>query len=194
MQILNKEYDNILFVHIPKTAGTSVFDLLYKHGLDPWKRTYLRGHDPFFSLAKDNVINDKVFSFCIVRNPYTRTYSCFKQFNKTNKTDISFIEYLENIKNKKISTTTPLLHFPQSFYAVQEKELQVSKAYRFENLKELEDDLDWKLGRSNIGNYMVELYYKDYTNQAIDLTQELYEADFANFGYSSDFNQSLGER
>lgn len=191
MIVNNKEYEKLLFVHIPKTAGTSVFKMLYKNGLDPWTRTYLRGHDPYFSLAKDNEINDNVFSFCIARNPYTRTYSCFKQFNKTNKTSISFIEYLTNIKNNNISTVTPLLHFPQSFYVIEDKTLQVDKAYRFENLKELENDLGWKLELTNTGNYMVELYYEDYTKEAIEITQELYRVDFINFGYSTEFNQAM---
>jgi hypothetical protein len=191
MIVNNKEYERLLFVHIPKTAGTSVFKMLYKKGLDPWTRTYLRGHDPYFSLAKDNEINDKVFSFCITRNPYTRTYSCFKQFNKTNKTNISFIEYLTNIKNNNISTLTPLLHFPQSFYVIEDKNLQVNKAYRFENLKELENDLEWKLELTNTGKYMVELYYEDYTKEAIEITQELYGVDFINFGYSTEFSKAM---
>jgi hypothetical protein len=195
MRILNKEYDNILFVHIPKTAGTSIFKILHREGLDHWKRTYPRGHDPYFSLKQDNAIDDSVFSFCVVRNPYTRTYSCFKQFNKTNKTNISFLQYLKNIKDNKISTKTPLLHLPQSFYSIdQDGGLQVNKAYRFEDLGALESDFGWELSLSNAGNYMVELYSEDYTKEAVELTQELYGLDFVNFGYSTDFTMSLGER
>lgn len=195
MILHNKEYKKILFVHIPKTAGTSIFKALYREGLDVWKRTYPRGHDPYFALKQDNMIDDSVFSFCVVRNPYTRTYSCFKQFNKTNKTNISFIQYLKNIKNNNISTKTPLLHLPQSFYVIdQEGGLQVNKAYRFEDLKTLESDFGWELSLSNVGNYMVELYSDDYTNEAIELTQEIYGLDFVNFGYSADFTISLGER
>ena len=46
--------------------------------------------------------NQSVFSFAVVRNPYTRTYSCFHQFNKTNKTNISFLEYLKNYDDVKL--------------------------------------------------------------------------------------------
>jgi hypothetical protein len=128
----------------------------------------------------------------VVRNPYTRTYSCFNQFNKINKTKISFIEFLTNNKINRISSITPLLHLPQLYYVVDELgEIGIKKIYRFENLKELESDFGWTLGFDNIGNYMIESYNKDYTDEAISLIQELYDSDFTNFGYSKDFNKII---
>ena len=135
-------YDQVLFVHIPKTAGTSIFAFLEKNELDNWKRGYKeypRKHEPYFILKQNNLITDAVFSFAVVRNPYTRTYSCFNQFNKDHKTNITLEEYLTNIFNKKISKLTPLLHLPQSFYILNDnKEVLINKVYRFENIKELE--------------------------------------------------------
>lgn len=193
MRILDKEYNNILFVHIPKTAGTSIFNIIDENKLDNWKRSYPRRHDPYFSLKQDNVIGTDTYSFSVVRNPYRRTYSCFVQYNKTNRSKISFIEYLTNIQNNKISQSTPMLHLPQSFYIFEGQNLQVTKIYKFENLQELEKDFNWNLSVSNTGNYMVELYCEDYTEKAIKITQELYGIDFANFDYSLNFDQSLEE-
>lgn len=191
MNILGKEYEKILFVHIPKTAGSSISKILYDNGLDNWNRVWPRHHDPYSYLNEANLINDKVFSFAVVRNPYTRTYSCYKQYNKTNKKDISFAEYLNNTKQGKISTISPMLHIPQSFYIMDQDIIQVNRLYKFENLKELENELGWTLGFYNVGNYVVESYIEDYTDEAIEMVKDFYNSDFINFSYSKDFNKTL---
>jgi hypothetical protein len=191
MLIKEKQYSQVLFVHIPKTAGSSISKVLNDNNLDNWNRAWPRHHDPYSYLKDVNKIDDSVFSFSVVRNPYTRTYSCYKQFNKVNKTNISFIKYLENIKENNISPISPLLHIPQSFYVMDNDVVQVDRLYKFENLKELEDELGWTLGFYNVGNYVVESYIEDYTEYAVDMTQDLYSSDFVNFEYSKDFNETL---
>jgi hypothetical protein len=191
MIINQKEYDSLLFVHIPKTAGSSISKILDEKNLDNWKREWPRHHDPYSYLKEANLVDERVFSFAVVRNPYTRTYSCYKQYNKTNQTDISFAQYLDNIKQGKISTVSPLLHIPQSFYIMDQDDLQVERLYKFENLKELEDELGWELGFYNVGNYVVESYIQEYSDEAIKMVQDFYSSDFINFGYSKDFNQTL---
>jgi len=106
MNILGKDYDGVLHIHIPKTAGSSIIKVLQDNNLDNWKRGYPRHHDPYFYMEKENNIDDKVFSFSVVRNPYTRTYSSYHQYNKANKTNISFMEYLNNILEKRISSSS----------------------------------------------------------------------------------------
>ncbi len=191
MLIKGKEYSTVLFVHIPKTAGSSISKILKEKDLDNWNRKWPRHHDPYSYLKEANLIDDKVFSFAVVRNPYTRTYSCYKQYNKTNQTDISFAEYLENIKQGKISTMSPLLHIPQSFYIVDQNTVQVERVYKFESLKELEDELGWTLGFYNVGNYVVESYIEDYTDKEIKMVQDFYSSDFINFEYSKNFSHTL---
>ena len=191
MIVRDKEYSSVLFVHIPKTAGSSISKILNEKNLDNWKREWPRHHDPYSYLKEANLIDDSVFSFAVVRNPYTRTYSCYKQYNKTNQTDISFSEYLNNIKQGKISPISPLLHIPQSFYVIDQDIIQVDRIYKFENLKELEEELEWTLGFYNVGNYVVESYIEDYTDEAIDMVQDFYSSDFINFAYSKDFNETL---
>lgn len=191
MLIGGKKYSAVLFVHIPKTAGSSISKILKEKGLDDWKRKWPRHHDPYSYLKEANFVDDRVFSFAVARNPYTRTYSCYKQYNQTNQTDISFAEYLENIKHGKISTITPLLHIPQSFYVMDQDTVQVDRLYKFENLKELEEELGWTLGFYNVGNYVVESYIQNYSDEAIKMVQDFYSSDFINFGYSKDFNETL---
>lgn len=193
MLIAGKEYDKPLFVHIPKTAGTSILNVLKDKGLDPWDRRsveYPRGHLPLVILKQQNIVSESVFSFAVVRNPYTRTYSCFHQFNKTNKTNISFSEYLKNIQRNNISRITPLLHLPQYLYVINEHGVvSTDKIYRFEDLSELKNDFDLELGFDNPGKYVIELYNKDYTDEAIDLVQKIYKSDFDRFEYSKDFEE-----
>jgi hypothetical protein len=191
MIIKDKEYSAVLFVHIPKTAGSSISKILNEKNLDNWKREWPRHHDPYSYLKEANLIDDSVFSFAVVRNPYTRTYSCYKQYNKTNQTNISFSEYLNNIKQGKISPISPLLHIPHSFYVIDQDIIQVDRIYKFENLKELEEELEWTLGFYNVGNYVVESYIEDYTDDAIEIVQNFYSSDFINFAYSKDFNETL---
>ena len=84
MIVRDKEYSAVLFVHIPKTAGSSISKILNEKNLDNWKREWPRHHDPYSYLKEANLIDDSVFSFAVVRNPYTRTYSCYNQYNNTN--------------------------------------------------------------------------------------------------------------
>ena len=213
MNILDKEYDKLLFVHIPKTAGTSISKILNDNNLDNWSRGYPRHHDPYFYLNYNNQIDDKVFSFSVVRNPYTRTYSSYKQLNKARKTDISFMQYLNNILEKNISNNTSflhspesfyvsgkeneipdntsLIHLPQSFYVIgQEDKIQVTKLYKFENLKELENDLNCNIEFYNVGDYTKDMYNQEYSSTAIEIVKQMYDSDFVNFGYTTDFNST----
>ena len=47
MIIKDKEYSAVLFVHIPKTAGSSISKILNEKNLDNWKREWPRHHDPY---------------------------------------------------------------------------------------------------------------------------------------------------
>ncbi len=180
----NKNYDSVLFVHIPKTGGTSILNALRTKRLDTWNRKYVRGHDPISSLKENNVLSN-TFSFGVVRNPYTRTYSTFKQFNKANQLDISFLEYLKNILDNKINKNTPLLHLSQSFFLLDANgSIGVDKVYSFEKMHEVENDLNIKLEKLNVGGYTKEEYLLAYSQEAIDIVNHLYKIDFDNFGYN----------
>ena len=189
MNILGKEYDGILHIHIPKTAGSSIIKILQDNNLDNWKREYPRHHDPYFYMKQANKIDDKVFSFSVVRNPYTRTYSSYHQYNKANNTNISFMEYLNNILEKRISEISPLLHLPMSWYVVDaQNNIQVTKIYKFENLKQFELDFNCSLPKYNVGNYNTDLYFNEYDNNTINIVKTIYKNDFDLFEYSTDFN------
>ena len=148
-----------LFVHIPKTAGKSVFECID----DDWNRSFPMNHDPYFHLQRTNEIGPEVYKFCVVRNPYRRTFSYFKHWVKqVSGGEKPFEYFLREIKNKVFYQRTPMYSYPQSLYVLDTdgeigRDLNI---FRFENLEELEDSLKVKLPHTNVGNYTDEIIMK----------------------------------
>jgi hypothetical protein len=180
--IYNKK---ILFVHIPKTGGKSILNSIDQ---SMWKKKLYAGHDPLFVLEINNNI-ENTFSFCVVRNPYKRTFSHYNHFKENNNIDCSFIEFLKIIKQKKFYSKTPMIVFPQSFYVYNLKGIiGMNKIYKYEKFYEIEDDFNINFKVMNKGNYSQENYETAYKNkECVDLVKELFSIDFINFKY--DWNQ-----
>ena len=180
MIIDNKEYNNFLFIHIPKTGGTSINNTFKKNNLKTWNTVKDYGHDPLYILKNNNIINNDTFIFSIVRNPYTRAFSYWKHFNINNATNFSFIEFLSTIENKIHFNQTPWTIYDQTFF-LYDKEINITKLYKFENLKEIEKDFNITLSHDRKGNY---INMKDYFNiNIISKINTLYNRDFINFEY-----------
>jgi len=187
--------NKVLFIHIPKTAGNSIKVALENNNYDnEWKRVKPFGHDSYLDISKNNIIYPSVFSFTVVRNPYEWVYSYYRFILQIVRTNInrdsyfSFYYFLSNIKHKqKIFSASNMLN-DQSYYFISEHGNSfVNKVYRYENLKELEIDLDINLGNINVGFYSKEEYNNDYKEKNIDLVKEIYARDFRNLGYSDEF-------
>ena len=184
-----KHYKNVVFVHIPKTAGSSIMKYLRDTGQYWWINSYIRNHDPLFNLSKHNNL-DRSFCFAVVRNPYTRAYSAYMQYSKANNLlgVLSFSQYLDQILFGKVSSQTPLLYKPQSFFTVDHSgEHTLDKIYKFENLKEFEKDFNTVLPVVNKAPYDMESYIRDYSQENIEIIENLYSMDFDNFGYDRRF-------
>ena len=173
-----------LFVHIPKTGGQSVFSIID----DPWTRTFPFRHDPLFVLEINNQISDDVFKFCLVRNPYKRTFSYYKHFlNQNELSNITFEEFLYNLKKKTYFKNTPMLLYPQSFY-VYDLNCDISlNIFKYEKINRLKKILKKQIPHLNKGNYTTSEYYHSYTPQNIDSVKRLFECDFDLFDYSMEF-------
>jgi len=185
----NVEYEKVLFISIPKTASFSILISLKNKGLDNWQRFGVGNHDPYFMLIRNNHIDDKVFKFSVVRNPFTRTYSYFKHFNDKNNLNFSFKQFLQYVydNNDYLNVRTKFVFYNQSYFIYYQDKLAVDKLYRFEELDILKKDLNINLGNCNIGNYSIDEYYKDYDKEAIEIVKHMYKEDFINFNYSTDF-------
>lgn len=183
-KILINQNKKILFVHIPKNGGTSILNKLNQ---SMWIKTFPYGHDPLFVLEQNNNINN-IFSFCVVRNPYKRTFSYFIHFKKINNLECSFIEFLFFLKKKKYFPLTPMIIFPQSFYIYNLKgQIGINKIYKHEKFYELENDLNLNLNILNKGCYLQTEYEKNMKNKnCVNLIRELFSIDFINFNYDLD--------
>lgn len=184
MIIDNKSYDNSLFVHVPKTAGQSVFSVIK----DPWNRVVHQKHDPFFILQKNNQIDSRVFTFAVVRNPFRRAFSYFNHFSRINQISCSFKDFLTIIKNGEHYPRTQMMLYSQSFFCLDiVGDISLSKIYKHENLHEMEKDLNISLPHLNKGSYSEEEYFENYTEENKNFVRDYYSSDFCNFNYCLDF-------
>ena len=163
---------NVVFLHIPKTGGTSVEHLL--------KQNYgEEGYGRHYSLRRFEIKNkelNKCLVFTIVRNPFERIASTFKHFLITTGSEIEgfkysgvaaglsgFSRYVQNIKkyfNKELSI--------ESFKAIDDdgkKVLDIQHIEKFDWWIKLNDDSlftgykflrfeslnsDWEIFKSNL--------------------------------------------
>ena len=173
----------ILFVHIPKTAGQSIFSVVSSH----WNYVEHAKHDPLFLLEKNNYI-EGAYKFSVVRNPYRRTFSYYKHFNKVNHTEYTFGQFLDIIKSGASFPKTKMIPYSQSFYCLNiVGDIGLDKIYKFENLKELESDLSVSLPHINKGSYSEVEYFNSYGQRERDFVRDYYASDFYNFKYTTDF-------
>ena|SRR5690606_17879841 len=208
---------SFLFIHIPKTAGTSIRSVLspysgksgvfnfigrrleqypafcFKTGLSA-RRTY-DSHTTYerFERLFPQKERDKLFKFCIVRNPYDRMYSYYlhvlsipghrsydliKSFN-------SFDGMLQNLD--KINEPT------QKSYIINSKgEISVDFIGKFENLHDdfssvcRRLDIPYNLPRKNTRKKNKH-YNEAYDENNWRYVAEYYSEDFEEFGYDKDF-------
>ena len=177
----------ILFVHIPKTAGTSIWQWLIHNNLENWKRHSGLHHESISELRSLNDISN-TFSFAVVRNPYTRVISYWhhavtqRLLNGLDNIYPTLNHFLDAVLNRKPSPTTPYMIYDQAHYVCENNRIAVSKIYKFENLKELQTDLNiTKLTHARKQNYRTHLF----TDKEIQIIQNIYARDFEIFNYSS---------
>lgn len=214
----------LMFVHVPKTSGTSILNhfmpqlscvipyirhfnthpLLTNVTHDQYFYTNneYSTHDPIFILQKYNNLDD-YHIFSVVRNPFTRAYSLYKElvvmgYKRFNIKFETFEQVLEFIRTKNHpiasnilgyqSTASTYLVFNQSFFLYDSKgKLRIDKLYSFENLNELEQDFQIQLPKLRFSNYTKDDYYNAYNQTNIDLVKHIYLEDFINFNYSMEF-------
>ena len=170
-------------MHIPKTAGQSIFSVVSSH----WNYVEHAKHDPLFLLERNNNIVD-AYKFSVVRNPYRRTFSYYKHFNTVNHTEYTFGQFLDILKSGASFPKTKMIPYSQSFYCLNiVGDIGLDKIYKFENLKELESDLSVSLPHINKGSYSEVEYFNSYGQREMNFVRDYYSSDFYNFEYTTDF-------
>jgi hypothetical protein len=182
-----------IFVHIPKSAGTSVKKTLFGNE----RITHRLAMDYYLDSPKDF---DAYFSFAFVRNPYDRVVSAYHYLMQggKNEGDKKFRDkYLLEYKNfsdfvmRGLSKPEILKwwHFMHQFYFVVNNEGNIIVDYigRFENINEDFEFVAQNLGLvkslPNLNKSNRKEYEQFYTKELSDIVYSIYEKDFEYFGY-----------
>jgi len=186
---------NLKFIHITKTAGTSIENIAHKKGIkwgmfDPvYKKKRGDPGDPWHDVR--NLSNDCDY-FMVVRNPYDRIISEFhcKWANKDIQIYKWSYEMFNSYINKKInesmiSSRRGGHYYPQYLYLNDDIKIHVLK---FENLKSDFDSLmkiyNIDLTLDRLDNFNNKIFgVKDIDHENIKLINEYFDKDFQLFSY-----------
>lgn len=195
--IISYKY-KFIFVHIPKTAGTSIASALQPY-LGPDDE--LVTHTSILDIVNEYNVNlDDFFKFSFVRNPWDRLVSSYFYFSKKPskrgaypsgkefKTWDDFIERLDELPTSKEAISV----HPQHWWLMDEYgNMMMDYIARFENL---EDEFrvlckKFNIPRLNLNIFkmsdhgLCSSYYNDETKEKI---AKLYQKDIELFDYSFD--------
>ena len=188
-----------IFIHIPKTGGTSIKNILLKNNFellnlhqakdgsnDDKTGAYKLGTANRLKRGIDDNIWNNYFKFTFVREPYSRAVSNYFFLKYNNK--INFNKFLK----KKFNKITDIWHFtlPQSRHIYNnKKELLVDFIGNFENLQE-----DFNNICTKIGIIPTKLPYLNKTNKSNKrkilnninkrIIYNKFKEDFENFNYN----------
>ena len=187
-----------VFVHVPKTGGASIIQICLRHGIR------IVDHDlrnpAHVSLAKYKEVNNNIYSFAIVRNPWSRLVSTYhflrdggiKQEDKSDADRYvnsykDFNEFvLEAFQDPEILEQ---IHFrPQYQWVSDENGLIVDLVGRFEKLQmscirwcKLIGLPEYKLPHVNKSEH--KSYKTYYSEKTIDIIRKVYSTDVELFKY-----------
>ena len=211
-------FKKLLFVHIPKNAGTSVersifdeFDFSlgynkeYLFGFDPELHINLQ-HATLNQMLENQLISEnklkEYHSFTVVRNPFTRAVSGYTWLMRDRGINDTFANFLlkkgEFAESKLQEHPTYVLDhfFTQTEFIKVENEIQIKEILKFENLQK-----DFNMYMKKIGlNCKLESHFKKsktkksiliklYTEKNLSIIREVYREDFENFDFSKKFNK-----
>ncbi len=172
-------YKNLIFIHIPRTGGTSIEtslglkmenELKHKSALEIRQR-----------VREEKWTNSFVFSF--VRNPWDRMISLYHQPYFRNKTDICNKGLMDFIQNYQPT------QWEKKFYFQYLNTPGIDMVGRFENRKEDLLKITQQTGvkidatihdRETVRDLDYRTYYNDETRQ---LVYEMYFDDIKKYGY-----------
>lgn len=186
----------MLYIHVPKTAGSSIQNGLFD--LNSW--THHRYID-FENEIQDELLNS-FYKFSFVRNPYSRLYSAYKylKLGGTNRTDkywakkyLSRYNSFEYFVKKFVSENNiySYVHFvPQfEFLINKNREIVLDFIGRYENINADFQSLVKILGvktalpKRNITKDETRDFFKQYDNEMKEIVANVYALDFKYFNY-----------
>ena len=199
--MINREH-KIIFVHIPKTGGTSV-EKLFDDSFYGWdeKRSLWKQHCSIYQMQSVYGIDIRsYYKFAIVRNPWDRAVSDYKWWTRPSSPFFNFLknttleDYLlihngyEKINHLNDSTGRADHFYTQYSFVEIDGRNCIDRIIRFENLQQ-----DFNLVCDEVGERRQQLphtnktnrkHYSEYYNQkTIDIVSQKYHKDIEYFDY-----------
>ena len=168
MTLLKNKIDTWAYVHIPKTGGTTIKNLLKE--VDG--NLSLQNHSPITSIN-----NEDIFTFTFVRNPFTRFMSLYYHECRKVKDTIQLKKFVEDV------TDNYFLYMPQSYY-VNEDKSNLSFVGKYESFI---DDLNFVLKQFNIQHKIPHLNRNPIYDKHPHLNSDKYYSQIDNFIKSETF-------
>ncbi|MEO1394467.1 MAG: sulfotransferase family 2 domain-containing protein [Cyanobacteria bacterium J06634_5] len=181
-----------IFIHVPKTAGTSIYDLI--------GYTYI-GHVPYdWYKSRNSVKYDTYFKFSVVRNPWDRLVSTYVYLKKGGnnamdnhwaKKNLSMFSSFDDFVKKWVTeeNVQSWMHFiPQHQYIFDNNDnIQVDYIAKFENLSDdfevISDRLNLQRSLPHVNAGKRKPYQEYYTEETKDIVSSVYAKDVQLFDY-----------
>ena len=183
-----------VFIHIPKTAGTSIREAL---GAPLTPRDH---YDYRMYLQSDSGKFNSYFKFAFVRDPWARLYSTYNYLSRggNQSGDLDFYkkneQYFKDFKSFVKVFLTPsniskivLLRTQASFILDKDDSLMVDFVGKVENIQ---DDFEFIAKKLQLNPQLGKLnesvktdYRKQYDTELVELVEKVYYDDVKNFDY-----------
>lgn len=191
-----------VFIHIPKTAGSSVLKALGK------KNEFARDHLPWYVYKNANPQKfERYFKFAFVRNPWTRTFSAYRYLlsggNKITDKEVtellfafkSYDDFLVNGLAQGVLRNHPLF-IPQSEFVIDYRgNLAVNYVGYFENLENdfsyISEQLGFHAPLAKLNMSHRSTITETVSEMGVEAIRYIYAQDFNMFGYSIEPNRSV---
>jgi hypothetical protein len=181
--------NKFIFIHINKTAGTSIEHTLKPYGHKTVRNPHMGGfkHSQHFTMGEYKKYlsdeYDKYYKFTVVRNPWDRVVSYY--FKGAIQNNLSFTEWvIDKYKNKNFQDYQRMYDPCINWIDVNELDYII----RFETLENDFNDMCSKLGldcslqKHNVNNKRGN--YRDYYNEETKkLIEEYFNSDIKLFNY-----------
>jgi hypothetical protein len=182
----------IIFIHIQRTGGSSVINLLRQHLGDALDIVSQHGN----TRSKENHLlksNPDYFTFTFVRNPWDRILSWYLLIYKDSQEDIErekmkFERFLK--LNLAFKSGDPHFHYNQLNYITDDEGIfWTDKVYRFENysseVESLQDTLKLpRIDAQKMNSTWKRDYQDYYTKESQEMIAEKCKKDIEYFKYS----------
>ena len=205
-----------LFLHIPKTGGSSIEETLYSY--TTWGfHTITHGISLQYKHWLNKELFDSLFKFAFVRNPWDLQVSCYQYYVVQNNIDMTFEEYIEwkflgnildmesrlpkddpNVNIEWLRSCFYIHRTPQNYFIIDEEgNYLVNYIACFEKLQEHYDIICEKLGLDqtilshlNYSHHRnIDIPFQDYyNNKTKKIIENRYSLDIKTFGYSFDIS------